>query len=122
MKYLLTDEINNLGLRRVIAMRDIPYHYVKINDLGGWVESEKNLSQEGDCWIDDNAMVFENARVEGDAVVYENAYIHGNTVIKDKAEVCGETELCSNIVINGRAFLDDTIIVDDYTRLHNDIC
>ena len=36
-------------------------------DLGGWVESEGNLSQRGDCWVYGDAMVYGNAWVSDDA-------------------------------------------------------
>jgi hypothetical protein len=55
MKYKLTDEkLSWYGrkLYRIQALKD--FGYVKAGDFGGWVESESNLSQEGDCWIYDN--------------------------------------------------------------------
>ena len=36
---------------------------IKKGDLGGYVESERNLSQYDNCWIYDNAIVFGNAKV-----------------------------------------------------------
>lgn len=39
-------------------------------ELGGWLESEANLSQEGDAWVYGNAQVYGNARVSGNARVY----------------------------------------------------
>jgi len=65
-KYEFTDEtIIHYGhtLYRIRALRDIPRHNVKAGDLGGFIESEVNLSQEGDCWVGDNAYVFGGARV-----------------------------------------------------------
>jgi hypothetical protein len=56
MKYELTNdtiEVKGKTLRRV--------RYLATGELGGWIESEKNLSQDGD------------ARVSGDAQVYGNA-------------------------------------------------
>lgn len=85
MKYELTDETNGSGLRRIRALRDIPRCGVKEGDLGGWVESEGNLTQEGDCWVSDDAQVFGNARVCdaaqvcGDARVFDAAVCGGVT-------------------------------------------
>ena len=53
--------------RRIIALRDIPRYNVKAGDLGGWVESEHNLSQDGDYWVGGNARVDCHARVFGNA-------------------------------------------------------
>lgn len=82
MKYELTDETNGSGLRRIRALRDIPRYGVKEGDLGGWVESEGNLTQEGDCWV------FDNAQVCGNAQVFGNAMVCGNAQVFD-AVVCG---------------------------------
>ena len=50
------------GLYRIRALIDVRYG-VKKGDLGGYVQSAENLSQEGTCWIADDAVVCENARV-----------------------------------------------------------
>ena len=55
------------GLYRIKALRD--FNDVKKGDIGGYVESEKNLSQLGDCWIYDNARVHNNAQVCDNAIV-----------------------------------------------------
>ena len=51
-KYELTDETKNfcgITLHRIRALRDIPSVNVKSGDLGGWIEKESNLSQDGDA-------------------------------------------------------------------------
>ena len=63
-KYELTDEsilIDGCSIYRIKALKD--FGRVKAGDLGGFVEREKNLSHEGDCWVCGDAQVFENARV-----------------------------------------------------------
>lgn len=90
MKYKLTDEtITYCGrtLHRIQALKD--FSDIKAGDLGGYVESENNLSQEGNCWVADNALVygnaevFGNAEVSGNARVYDDAQVYGNAQIKD---------------------------------------
>jgi hypothetical protein len=46
---------------------------VKAGDIGGFIESEKNLSLTGDAWVYGNARVYGDAQVRGDARVYGNA-------------------------------------------------
>ena len=78
-KYRLTDEtITRFGrtLHRIEALKD--FGDVKAGDKGGYVESEKNLSQSGNCWLYGNATVFGNATVCGDAKVFGNAKVYGN--------------------------------------------
>ena len=68
MKYSLGPKEDN-GLHRIIALIDIPCQRVKAGDLGGYVASEKNLSQKGNAWVYGDARVSEDAWVYGDARV-----------------------------------------------------
>lgn len=54
---------------------------VSAGDLGGFLESEKNLSQNGDAWVYGDAEVYGDARVYGDAEVYGNARVYGNAEV-----------------------------------------
>lgn len=69
-KYEFTGEtkaFNGATLHRIRALKD--FGDVEAGDLGGWVASEDNLSQEGNCWIGDDARVYGNAWVAGDAEI-----------------------------------------------------
>ena len=59
------------GLFRVKALID--FGDVKAGNVGGYVASERNLSQAGSCWVYGNARVYDNARVSGNARVYGTA-------------------------------------------------
>ena len=68
-KYELTDitKTENIfgkpvTLHRIRALKD--FGNVKAGDLGGWVEHEGNLSQDGDCWIYYPAIVCGTAKLE----------------------------------------------------------
>ena len=84
-KYELTDEtidVSGTTLHRIKALKD--FGNVKKGELGGYVESEHNLSQEGNCWV------CGNAKVCGDAEVCGNAdYI----TIKGLGSVCRNTTI-----------------------------
>lgn len=90
-------------LYRIKALRD--FSDVKKGDIGGYVESEKNLSQEGDCWIYDNAIacdysiVCDNAKVKTYATACGNSIVSGNAVVKDCAVVCGNSIVSGNSVV-----------------------
>ena len=60
-KYELTESKIYCGITlfRIKALRDL--WNVKAGDLGGWVESELNLSHEGNCWIYNDAIVCNKA-------------------------------------------------------------
>ncbi|ELG6179175.1 hypothetical protein RN722_004335, partial [Escherichia coli] len=55
MKYeILWDEaqqVDDVTLYRIRALRDIPLYDVKAGDCGGWVAGEHNLSQDDDAWV-----------------------------------------------------------------------
>lgn len=65
MKYeILKDEFTEFDdrkLYRIKALKD--FHNVKEGEFGGYIESEQNLSQEGDAWVCGNARVSGDARV-----------------------------------------------------------
>ncbi len=58
---------------------------VKKGNTGGFVESEENLSQDGLCWIYDEAKVLAGAKVYYDACVCDNAEIKGIALVYDDA-------------------------------------
>ena len=101
-KYKLTDETkvyNGKTLYRIQALKN--FSYVNKLQKGGFVESENNLSQENDCWIGNDAMVFDDARVSGYAEVAQNAI------------VCGRSKVANNALVYGHAFIKDSYIIDD---------
>lgn len=90
-KYELTEETrvesDGITLHPIRALRD--FRNVKAGELGDWVQSEKNLSQEGKAWVRRNARVTDDARVSGDALVYGNAWVADGAKITERASVSG---------------------------------
>lgn len=90
-----------LRMRQIIATRN--FANVHAGDVGGWVDSMGNLSQQDDCWIyDQNSLVFNGASVTG------NARIIGPCQISDNARVSDQTcieasEIGDNALISQRA-------------------
>ena len=69
-KYELTDETKTYfgrTLHRIKAIVD--FCCIKAGEIGGWIETEDNLSQYGDSWVSGDARVYGNAWVYGDAQV-----------------------------------------------------
>ena len=92
-KYELTDEtidVSGTTLHRIKALKD--FGNVKKGELGGYVESERNLSQEGNCWVCGNAKVCGDAEVYGNAKVYGNAWVYGNAEVCGNARVYGDAD------------------------------
>ena len=90
-----TIEFNGITLHRIKALKN--FSDVKAGDLGGWVETEDNLSQMDNAWVYSNAKVYRNAEV------YDNAKICGDAIIYGNAEVYENAEICGDAVIRGNA-------------------
>lgn len=69
------------NLMRIRALRD--FGDVKKEDIGGYVQSEENLSHYGNCWV------YNDARAYGDAIVFDNAIVFGDARVFGDAEVEG---------------------------------
>ena len=79
-KYEFTGEtkiVCGRTLRRIKAIVAIGAT-VAPGDIGGWIESENNLSMYGNAWVYSNAMVYGDAMVSGNAKVSGNAEVHDN--------------------------------------------
>lgn len=66
-KYEFTGETRALSsttiLHRIRAVIDIPSAGVNAGDIGGWIESDSNLSNSGDAWVGDDAWVVGDAHI-----------------------------------------------------------
>lgn len=71
------------------------------NPLGGWIESEENLSHDGDSCVLDDAKVFGNARVIDNAIVRGEAIVMDNAQITDGAMVLGNAIIRADTIISG---------------------
>lgn len=126
-KYELTDEvIRETGgdgfpafLYRIKALRDFECNGAQIHtgDLGGYVESEDNLSHEGSCWVFDDAKVYDSAKVYGDACVSNSAEVSAYAQVYDQA-IVGDYA-----VVSGQAKVYDSAKVFEmgYVIGHSDV-
>jgi hypothetical protein len=140
-KYELTDETKEVisgnrtvTLHRIKALRD--FTYVKVGDLGGFIEKEKNLSQEGNSWvygealvydeavvrddatIADHAEVFEHAEVSGNSAVMNNAHIYMSAKVYGSALVCDDAEVFGNAEISDYAKIKKNAVVTGRAKVH----
>ena len=126
-KYKLTDECMQYEghkLYRIQSLRS--FSDVKEGELGGYIESEDNLSHGGMCWVYyeakvfGNAEVFGNAKVGGNAKVFGNAKVYGKAYVYFYAKVFGNAEVrddanvfdCAYVLGNAEVFGDATVSGD----------
>ena len=118
-KYEITDIAHEKYpfLHRIRALRDIGQK-VKSGELGGFVESESNLSFEpgDDAWIFDDAIctgdgyVDKGSRLFGNAVVCGHGYVShdsamsAHTRVEDDAYIRG-ADLCGHARVSGRGMV-----------------
>lgn len=131
-------------LQRIVAVRS--FGSVTKGDIGGWIESDENLSHDGNCWVEDNATVFSEGRVEGNAhvkgcakvylgaVICDDATVSGYAKIYKHARVGGKTQILDNVTVRkgaevkGKAVIKDEVLVSDgaivsgHVRLDRSLC
>ena len=115
-KYEITDIAHPQypWLHRIRALQDVRED-VHQGDLGGFVESERNFSQEGSCWIFHEAIAAEDAcsgwrrpnpgacRHPGSSMVSGSAVIRHRSIVEDNAIVtAGIVEADSRIAGNAK--------------------
>lgn len=104
-KYELIEAANNVyqnaKVYRIKALRD--FGTIRKGDIGGWVETEHNLSHEGNCWIHDNAYVINKARVYEDALVCSDAWVFDNAEVYGHAIISGEANIYHHAKVYGNA-------------------
>lgn len=111
--------VDNKIVHRIIALRN--FSNIKTGDLGGYVESEYNLSHDGKAWVYNDAIVSGNARVTDNATVRENAIVAGNAFVTNEGSAMGGCLIYGNAsifgysVIMGDAIISDNVVCDEYT-------
>ena len=123
-KYEITDLAHPKypWLHRIRALKDVNEKVPK-GKLGGFVESENNLSHEGKCWIYDQAICCEQAVVEKNAALFQSAVakgqvlVYGNAAMYDHSFAEGECHILAG-TIKDRAWIrgDARISADKKTK------
>jgi len=127
--------VDGTEVYRIIALKD--FENVKAGDKGGYIK-DNNLSQSGNCWVFDdavitdnafvkeNAMINDNVIVKGNARVFGNAEILDNVIIDNNAVICGDATIYNNAVIKGNAIVRDNVrifnqaIITDNAKIFGD--
>lgn len=121
-KYILLPETKlqkNKIVYRIQAIKN--FSDVKEGDLGGFVESEKNLSHSGTCWIY-SGVAMDSSRIEDDAKIYGSSLISKQALVKDLAEIRDSEVTDSAIVKNSARIsffstISGSCLIKDYARV-----
>ena len=120
-KYKFTGETKEIfilsrfvTLHRICAVSE--FGTVKVGDLGGWIESEENLSHGGLAWVCDNAIVYDNA------IVHDNAIVCDDAIVRDNAIVRGDAIVGDDAIVRDYAIVHDNAIVGDDAIICGNAC
>lgn len=107
---LTTEFITNAFGKKLFRIKAlVEFGDVKAGELGGYVEKEENVSQDGNAWVSGDARVYGNAWVHGNAKVYDdawvsdNAKVFGNAWVRGNARVYGDARVSGNAWVSGNA-------------------
>ena len=138
-KYELTNISMEFGIKtlyRIRALKD--FSDVKVGDLGGWVQSEDNLSQKGECWIYDEAKCMDNARMYDDSCMYgysemyDSSRMHGDSKMHNYSEMhdysimysyskmYDNAEMHDNSKMYGNSIMYGNSMMFDYSEMFDD--
>ncbi|MGD0641826.1 MAG: hypothetical protein ABSC22_13850 [Roseiarcus sp.] len=89
--------------------------------LGGYIESESNLSQAGACFLDDQSRAYGNARITDDAQLHGLA--RDSARLSDRAKVYGaiygNAQVKDDAVVYGQVY--DDAVVDGFAAVHGQV-
>lgn len=118
-KYELTNESCTTFGRTLYRIRALTnFCYIAEGTLGGWVESEDNLSQDGNAWVYDDAVVYGDARVYGDAHVHDRAMVHGGAQVYGSAHICSSALVCDHARVYDHANVGGNALVAGLAEVH----
>ena len=124
-KYEFTDETKEIDgriLHRIVATKDF-YRGNRISivmkgDLGGFIESEDNLSHDGGSWVMGNSCVYERAHIVGNALVGGCAHVHGNALVREHVYVYENALVSGNAHVHGNALVSGNAHVHGYANIY----
>lgn len=88
-------------LRRIRALTDIPSRHIRAGSLGGYIESESNLSHDGAAWVGGVARAYGGAFIGGDALLHGSSIAHEDALLSDSCIVGGQAQICGHATILG---------------------
>lgn len=123
-KYELTDEFITIGETKLYRIRALKAFgaekngRVRAGELGGYVEKEENLAQDGEAWVFGTAKVYGNARVCDNAWILGDATICDNACVSGRAWVCDNAKVYGNAHVAGNTWLAGDASVFDYAKVY----
>ena len=121
-------KIKKVPCYQICAAKDFSYptkgggfRLIKKGTLGGFIFSEKNLSQKEGCWIDTFSAVIDDAKIEGNVqlestIVFDKAIIKNNSYIVS-SEIFGNSYIENSFIAN--SVIKNNCYIADESRIYN---
>ncbi len=103
--------VDDVTLYRIEAIRS--FSNVPRGTLGGYIQAEKNLSHEGNCWIYNDAKAMDNSKV------MKNGKMYNLSCIKDNARLLGNSKMYNNSIMKDFAVIKGEVYLYDNTKVSN---
>ena len=120
-KYMILEDeaikFEGRKLYRIQALKD--FGDVEKGQKGGYIQSERNLSHEGNCWIYNNAKAMDNSMVTDDATMFDNASMHDCATMRGHASMHNFASMHGNTSIHDHSRMYDRSSIHDYASMHN---
>lgn len=88
------------------------------DELGGYVQSEKNLDQNGTSWIFKGAIAMDDARVLNNAQLHHDALIKDKAIIKDKASAHNNVKITGHACVSQEAVITRNAQITNHATVH----
>ena len=95
------------------------FKFASKGTIGGFIESDYNLSHDGNCWVADNAFVYEDAHIAEDAFVRNDARVHGNACIFGQAKIVNQAEVYDHVIVRDNASVAGNAKVYGNARIYD---
>lgn len=102
---------------RIRALRDIPRYLIRAGDWGGLVQNERNLSQEGDCWLSRDSAAWDESRILDDAFVEGHSEVTGRARVEKRARVIWYASVGQDAVITDESWVSTGAFVEGKIRV-----
>jgi len=87
---------------------------VSDGQLGGWIESESNLAQDG-SWIDETSYVWGDSLISGVSNINSNSIVYNQSKVRNQSKVTN-SRICSNCHINKSTIYNSKLLNSTVTK------